>query len=184
MSREKTAQKKKLLRQRIGNGCCLIGLSIMTLFFWVNMVCSAVVWVQIRTDALHTYSGGFELKQREIHRNTLYYMVLENGDVLYTNTDEPETARALQEKDRLQFSYAMRGCGYRYSFPEEDIFSAYTCVEIAGVDGNDTYLMLQTSEKEAALRAVLGAFFGTLCLGLAVIFVSPGFVTGRKRKKK
>ena len=162
MPRKKNAQKAKEFRRRLSDIMALILLFIIFLFFLSYTIRNTIICNNIKTEKLIQYSGGFEIQKVHRTRNVIYFIYLENGDVIRADQDLLKT-----HCDFTQFS----SLSFTYSAPKFGLKSAYTCVEITDLSGAEFYLNSDRSLKEATGCIYLGTFFSVLLAAVIILLI-------------
>ena len=107
-------------------------------------------------------------------RNTIYFISLENGDVLRIAPEKLKRGSDFTELSTLHFIY---------SEPKFGLASAYTCVGISSTNGVECYLEIEDALNAARIGVYTGIFISVLTLAVAVpLFSSYRFLYRSKKK--
>lgn len=175
MPKKKKRQQIKERRQRVGNIMLLIFLFLSFLFFLSFSIISAIIHSNINAGNLKQYAGNYEIRKSNRSRNVVYFIYLQNGDVLRLNPDLLEY--------RSDFLYQHFPLSFTYSAPKVGLIPSYTCVEIADINGTVSYLSSNRSLQEATAGIYLGAFFSIL-LAAAIVLVIHILVSQKVPRRK
>lgn len=160
MSNRRSKQQVKIARQRLSNVIILFFLLLMFLFFLSFSIRNIIICNHINNNKLKEYSGMYTISESHRLRNTIYYVYLENGDVLRIT---PELLK--DDRDFAQFSTLH----FTYSAPKFGLVSAYTCVEISDINRNEHYIECKDSLDEATTGTYVGIIMSFIFLCLIVL---------------
>lgn len=155
----------------------LILLALIFLFYLWYCVCHFIVCHNIREGTLKEYSGAYTTKVIRT-RGAMRFVYLENGDVLQVYSELFEAPCDLGQFSSLHFVY---------SEPKFGIKLAYPCVGISDLNGEQWYLNLESSLKEAKQKAYGGMGFtavSLLLLGGYIYLLVPKDSHNRFRPSK
>lgn len=159
MSGKKNGQYAKVTKRKISSLCVLILFLLLFTYFMAFSIRNIIVCGNISTGNLKTYSGRFEICKARRTRNTLYFLSLENGDVVRIAPELLEDGIDLAQYSNLHFAY---------SAPKFGLAPAYTCIEITSIDGNRILLNDEVSKNEAKIGIYTGLFFTVLVVALII----------------
>lgn len=174
MSYRRSKQKIKITNQSMSNIVLLALLFLMFLFFLSFSIRNIIIYNQINHNDLKEYSGFYTILESHRPRNTIYYIQLENGDVLRV------TPELLKEGfDFVQFS----ALNFTYSEPKFGLISAYTCVNISSTNSTDCYLESKDSLDEATTGIYVGTIISFLIICLLFLSICMLICPWRQRRK-
>lgn len=128
--------------------------SIWILFY------STVVYIHIKSGDLKSFTGSYSVEDIHLHRNTVYFITLENGDRLILLPELVQENEFGIKYDELSFAY---------SVPYRPLCGAYTVVSIQSIDEEKEIVSLDASTDEMGSTAIIG--FGLACVFVILIYV-------------
>lgn len=170
--KRKSKQQIKMTRQKISNIIILTVLLLMFLFFLAFFIRNLIICNNINSANLKEYSGAYTISKSHRLRNTIYFISLENGDVLRITPELLKSDYDFSEFSTLHFTY---------SEPEFGFVTTYTCVGISSANGDKCYMEIKDSLDEATIGVCAGVLFSILTFSLTVLF-SYLFYFGSKKK--
>lgn len=174
MSNGKRKHQAKITRRRISHIIIMILLFLVFLFFLSFSIRNMVICNHINTNNLKEYSGKYTIRESHRTRNTIYFVFLENGDVLRITPELLKKGDDFTELSTLHFTY---------SKPQFGLIFAYTCVGIFSTNGAECYLEIEDSLNEATIGIYTGILISILTLSLAVTVFSSYVIVGFSKKR-
>ena len=169
--------EKKKTSIRISNIALIAALILIFAYFLSFGIRNVTVCSSIKSDELKEYQGNVEITAENRTRNTVYFIALDNGDIVRVNPDLLENGADLEQYEQLTI---------KYSEPKYGLKRAYTAVEISAGDNETILLDDQVTYEEAKGGAFIGFIFSGV-IALILISVSVGYVIAQrniKRKKR
>ena len=123
---------------KISNITLIAVLILIFAYFLLYGIRNATVYCNIKSDELKEYQGNVEITTENRIRNTVYYIALDNGDIVRVNPDLLENGADLEQYEQLLI---------RYSEPKYGFKRAYTAAEISAGD-NDTILLGDQAKQD------------------------------------
>lgn len=174
MSSRKSKQQNAVARQKRHSIITLIALLLMFLFFAVFSGININICGRIRSKDLKDYSGPCTINESHRSRNTIYFVSLENGDILRISPELITNNSEFMEQSILHFTY---------SKPEFGFPNSYTCVGISSEDGSVCYMAVEDALESAKGKASIGVFFSVLTFALLILMLSIYFFVYHSKKK-
>jgi len=168
---------KKNKSIKISNIALIAALILIFACFLLYGIRNVTVCNNIKNDELKEYQGNVEITTENRTRNTVYFIALDNGDIVRVNPDLLEKGADMEQYEQLSI---------RYSEPKYGLKRAYTVAEISAGDNDTILLDDQSSYAEAKGGAYIGFIFSVV-IALILISVSVGYVIAQrniKRKKR
>ena len=175
MANRRSVQKSKEAKQRVSNSIALFFLLLIGLFFLSYSIRNMIICNHINSNDLKEYSGTYTISESHRLRNTIYFVFLENGDVLRITPELLKNDSDFTELSTLHFTY---------SKPEFGLMSAYTCVGISNTSGNACYMGIEDSFDEAVMGIYTGVLISIPILALAILMVLLSHPTNLKTGPK
>jgi len=168
--------EKKKTSIKISNIALIAALILIFAYFLSFGIRNVTVCSSIKSDVLKEYQGNVEITKENRTRNTVYFIALDNGDIVRVNPDLLENGADLEQYEQLSI---------KYSEPKYGFKGAYNAVEISAGDNDTILLDDQATYEEAKDGAYIGFIFSGV-IALILIAVSVGFVMiqNRSRGKK
>lgn len=173
MPSKRSRQQVKITRQKISTVIILILLLLIFLFFLSFSIRNMIICNHINSKDLKEYSGTYTIRKSHRLRNTIYFISLENGDVLRIAPELLKNGDDFTELSALHFTY---------SEPEFGLTSTYTCVGISSTNGVECYLEIEDSLNEATTGITTGILISVLILALAILVFSSFLVVYHSKK--
>ena len=168
---------KKKTSIKISNIALIAALILIFAYFLSFGIRNVTICSNIKSDELKEYQGSVEITNENRTRNTVYFIALDNGDIVRVNPDLLENDADLEQFEQLTI---------KYSEPKYGLKRAYTAVEISARNNDTVLLDDQASSEEAKSGAYIGFIFSGV-IALILIGVSVGTVmmqkSNRGRKK-
>ena len=143
-------------------------------YFLLYGIRNITVCNNIQSKNLIEYHGNVEVSKEVRTRNTVYFLKLDNGDIIRVNPDLFKQNEDLKQYEQLSI---------KYSEPKHGIKRAYSAVEINAVENDTTLLDSQASYDEAKGGAYIGFAFSGVTL-LILIVPCLGFALVKKSSNK
>lgn len=162
---------------KISNIALIAALILIFAYFLSLGIRNVTVCSNIKSDELKEYQGSVEITNENRTRNTVYFIALDNGDIVRVNPDLLENGADLEQYEQLSI---------KYSEPKYGFKRAYNAVEISAGDNDTILLDDQATYEEAKGGAYIGFIFSGV-IALILIAWGVGFVViqkGTKRKKR
>lgn len=169
--------EKKKTSIKISNIALIAALILIFAYFLSFGIRNVTVCSSIKSDVLKEYQGNVEITKENRTRNTVYFIALDNGDIVRVNPDLLENGADLEQYEQLSI---------KYSEPKYGFKGAYNAVEISAGDNDTILLDDQATYEEAKDGAYIGFIFSGV-IALILISVSVGYVIAQrniKRKKR
>ena len=167
---------KKKTSIKISNIALIAVLILIFAYFLLCGIRNVTVCSNIKSDELKEYQGSVEITNENRTRNTVYFIALNNGDIVRVNPDLLENDADLEQYEQLSI---------RYSEPKYGLKRAYTAVEISARDNDTILLEAQTTYEEAKGGAYIGFIFsGVIVLILISVVVGLVMIQKGSRGKK
>lgn len=171
MSHKRSKQQVIIIKQILSTIIILILLLLIFVFFLSFSIRNIIISNHINSNKLKEYSGMYTISKSHRLRNTIYYIYLENGDVLRIT---PELL-----KKGTDFTQDSTLC-FMYSEPKSGRESAYTCIAISNTNGNRCYLDCDDSRTAATASTFFGAIMSFLILCLIILYICILLKRGHK----
>ena len=162
--------EKKKTSIKISNIALIAALILIFAYFLSFGIRNVTVCSSIKSDVLKEYQGNVEITKENRTRNTVYFIALDNGDIVRVNPDLLENGADLEQYEQLSI---------RYSEPKHGLKRAYTAAEISTGDNDTILLDGQASYEEAKGGAYIGFIFSGVT-ALILIAWGVGFVVIQK----
>ena len=167
-------QQKNTIRKKVYSILTLIVLLLIFLFFLSFSIRNATICTNINSRNLKEYSGSYNISISHRARNTIYYVSLENGDMVQITPELLKNGSDFSEHPVIHFVY---------SEPRFGLPSGYTCVGIYSTNNSECYMEIEDSLGNAKIGMYIGITFSIITFALAVLlFVS--YLTAYHFKKK
>ena len=168
---------KKKTNIKVSSIILIVVVGLIFAYFLLYGIRNVTVCNNIKSEKLIEYQGNAEVIKESRTRNMVYFLKLDNGDIVRVNPDLLENGADLEQSEELSIKYSVPKYGFK---------RAYGAIEIRA-GGNEAILLdMQVSYDEAKAGAYIGfAFSGVIAIILTCVGV--GFVIvqkGTKRKKK
>ena len=167
---------KKKTSIKISSIALIAAMILIFVYFLLCGIRNITVCNNIKSNEMKEYQGNVEITTENRTRNTVYFIALDNGDIVRVNPDLLENGADLEQYERLSINY---------SEPKYGLKRAYTAVEISAGD-NDTILLDDHATYEEAKGGAYIGFIFSGVIALIMTSVGIGFVMiqkGTKRKK-
>lgn len=165
------------MKKRRAYDICIwvIALIMMLCALWIFFY-NSVVYLHVKTGDVKTFTGSYSVEEIHLHRNTVNFITLENGDRLLLLPEWVEESKFDGQYKELAFAY---------SAPYRPLCGAYTTVNIQTTDSQTEIVETDTALKEAGISMITGfllsAISGTI---VCIIFPFRKRQDTHRRKKR
>ena len=168
---------KKKASIKISNVALIAVLILIFTYFLLYGIRNMTICSNIESGELKEYRGSVEKATENRTRNTVYFLALDNGDIVRVNPDLLENGADLEQYEQLSIKYSEHKYGLK---------RAYNAVEISAGD-NDTILLNDQVTREEVKSGIYIGFIFSGVTALILIAVGIRFVMihkDTKRKKR
>ena len=174
MASKRNRQQSKMTVRKLSNILVWILLFLFFLYFLAFSIRNIIICRNINTGNLKEYSGRYEIRESRRSRNTLYYISLENGDVVRIDPELLENSESLTQYSSLHITYSTP----KFGFPP-----VYPCIEATNIEGNMIFLSREISSNKAKLGIYTGLFLTLLVLIIPISYLLLSRVSDNLKKR-